>query len=45
VLLPSLAKSRRHALAAEGRLMARLTAKAQVAVRRWLSKIATDLQD
>ena len=35
---------RRHALALERRLAAGLSAKSQAAVRRWLSKIATDLQ-
>jgi DNA-binding MarR family transcriptional regulator len=39
-----LEKCRRHALAVERRLMAGLSAKAQVTVRRWLSKIAADLQ-
>jgi DNA-binding MarR family transcriptional regulator len=37
-------KCRRHARALERRLMAGLGAKAQVTVRRWLSKIAADLQ-
>ena len=37
-------KCRRHARALDRRLAAGLSAKAQVAVRRWLSKIATDLQ-
>src|SRR5882757_4501826 len=37
-------KCRRHAQALERRLTSGLSAKAQVAVRRWLSKIATDLQ-
>jgi DNA-binding MarR family transcriptional regulator len=41
----SLAKCRRHAQALERRLMASISVKAQVMVRRWLSKIATDLQD
>ncbi|MCP4618892.1 MAG: MarR family transcriptional regulator [Bradyrhizobium sp.] len=36
---------RRHALALERRLAAGLSAKSQTTVRRWLSKIATDLQD
>ena len=36
---------RRHALALERRLAAGLNAKSQVTVRRWLSKIATDLQE
>jgi DNA-binding MarR family transcriptional regulator len=35
---------RRHVRVVERRLMAGLGAKAQVTVRRWLSKIATDLQ-
>lgn len=35
---------RRHALAVERRLAAGLDAKSQALVRRWLSKIATDLQ-
>src|SRR3990170_1291018 len=35
---------RRPAQALEGRLIAGLSAKAQATVRRWLSKIATDLQ-
>jgi DNA-binding MarR family transcriptional regulator len=39
-----LGKCRRHAQALERRLVAGLPVKAQVAVRRWLSKIATDLQ-
>ena len=39
-----LAKCGRHAQAVERRLMAGLTVKTQAAVRRWLSKIATDLQ-
>jgi len=37
-------KCRRHVRALERRLMAGLGAKAQVTVRRWLSKIAADLQ-
>ncbi len=37
-------KCRRHAQALERRLSAGLSAKAQTTVRRWLSKIATDLQ-
>ncbi len=37
-------KCRRHAKALERRLTAGLSAKAQVAIRRWLSKIAADLQ-
>jgi DNA-binding MarR family transcriptional regulator len=40
-----LGKCRRRALALERRLTARLGIKARVTVRRWLSKIATDLQD
>lgn len=36
---------RRHALALERRLAAGLDAKSQTAIRRWLSKIATDLQE
>lgn len=36
---------RRHALALERRLTAGLNAKSQIIVRRWLSKIATDLQE
>jgi DNA-binding MarR family transcriptional regulator len=39
-----LGKCRRHVRALERRLMAGLGAKAQVTVRRWLSKIAADLQ-
>jgi DNA-binding MarR family transcriptional regulator len=39
-----LEKCRRHALALERRLGAGLSARSQVTVRRWLSKIATDLQ-
>jgi len=39
-----LEKCRRHALALERRLAAGLNARSQVTVRRWLSKIATDLQ-
>ena len=38
-----LAKCRRHALAIERRLAARALGQAQVTVRRWLAKIATDL--
>lgn len=37
-------KCRRRAQALERRLMAGLSAKAQVTVRRWLSKIAAELQ-
>lgn len=40
-----LGKCRRHALALERRLKAGISTKAQLTVRRWLSKIATDLQD
>jgi DNA-binding MarR family transcriptional regulator len=40
-----LAKCRRHAKALERRLAGGLSAQAQVTVRRWLSKIAADLQD
>jgi DNA-binding MarR family transcriptional regulator len=40
-----LGKCRRHAQALERRLMAGLSAEAQATVRRWLSKIATDLQE
>lgn len=36
---------RRHALALERRLAAGLNAKSQATIRRWLSKIATDLQE
>jgi DNA-binding MarR family transcriptional regulator len=36
---------RRYALALERRLAAGLNAKSQVIVRRWLSKIAIDLQE
>jgi DNA-binding MarR family transcriptional regulator len=39
-----LEKCRRHVKALERRLMAGLGAKAQVTVRRWLSKIAADRQ-
>jgi DNA-binding MarR family transcriptional regulator len=39
-----LGQCRRHVLALERRLMAGLSATAQVTVRRWLSKIAADLQ-
>jgi len=37
-------KCRRHALALEQRLESGLSAKSQLIVRRWLSKIAADLQ-
>jgi DNA-binding MarR family transcriptional regulator len=40
-----LAKCRRHAQKLERRLESGLSASAQVTVRRWLSKIATDLQE
>ena len=40
-----LGKCRRHALAVERRLTAGLSSRNQITVRRWLSKIATDLQD
>jgi len=40
-----LTKSRRHAQRLEKRLAAGLNATSLVTVRRWLSKIATDLQD
>jgi DNA-binding MarR family transcriptional regulator len=36
---------RRHALALERRLASGLSAKSQTTVRRWLSKIATDLHE
>ena len=39
-----LGQCRRHANALERRLVAGLTLEAQVTVRRWLSKIAADLQ-
>jgi DNA-binding MarR family transcriptional regulator len=39
-----LEKCRRHVMALERRLMAGLGTKAQVTVRRWLSKIAAELQ-
>jgi DNA-binding MarR family transcriptional regulator len=42
--LKLLDKSRRHAMALERRLAAGLSATAQIAVRRWLSKIAAELQ-
>jgi DNA-binding MarR family transcriptional regulator len=42
--LTLLEKCRRHAKALERRLTAGLSAPAQVTVRRWLSKIALDLQ-
>jgi DNA-binding MarR family transcriptional regulator len=40
-----LEKCRRHAHAVDRRLAKGLTPKAELIVRRWLSKIATDLQD
>ncbi|MBR0693028.1 MarR family transcriptional regulator [Bradyrhizobium lablabi] len=40
-----LERCRHIAQALEGRLAAGLSPKAELAVRRWLSKIATDLQD
>jgi DNA-binding MarR family transcriptional regulator len=40
-----LGECRRHARAVERRLTAGLSSKSQLTVRRWLSKIATDLQD
>ncbi|HKS18778.1 MAG TPA: MarR family transcriptional regulator [Bradyrhizobium sp.] len=40
-----LAKCRRHAQAVERRLTAGLSARSKVTVRRWLGKIAADLQD
>ncbi|WP_456640190.1 MarR family winged helix-turn-helix transcriptional regulator [Bradyrhizobium sp. USDA 10063] len=40
-----LEKCRRHAHAVDRRLAEGLNAKAELVVRRWLSKIATDLQD
>jgi DNA-binding MarR family transcriptional regulator len=39
-----LEKCRRRVKALERRLMAGLSAKSQATVRRWLSKIAADLQ-
>ena len=42
--LKLLEKCRRHAKALERRLTAGLSAKAQATMRRWLSKIAADLQ-
>lgn len=38
-------RCRRHVLAVERRLVAGMGAKAQTTIRRWLSKIAADLQD
>jgi DNA-binding MarR family transcriptional regulator len=43
--LTVLAKCRRHAIAQERRLAAGLNGKAEATVRRWLSKIAVNLQD
>ncbi len=40
-----LAQCRRHAQALERRLSAGLSAQEEQVIRRWLSKIATDLQD
>jgi DNA-binding MarR family transcriptional regulator len=40
-----LEKCRRHARAVDRRLAAGLAPKAELTVRRWLSKIATELQD
>src|SRR5258707_7348437 len=37
-------KCRRHVKALERRLMAGLSGQTQLAVRRWLSKVAADLQ-
>jgi DNA-binding MarR family transcriptional regulator len=42
--LTLLDKCRRHAMALERRLIAGLSATAEVTVRRWLSKIAAELQ-
>ena len=42
--LARLQKCRRHVQALERRLSATLNARTEAAVRRWLSKIATDLQ-
>jgi DNA-binding MarR family transcriptional regulator len=39
-----LEKCRRHVVALERRLAAGLTARARLTIRRWLSKIATELQ-
>jgi DNA-binding MarR family transcriptional regulator len=39
-----LEKCRRHVMALERRLASGLTARAQLTIRRWLSKIATELQ-
>jgi DNA-binding MarR family transcriptional regulator len=43
--LTALAKCRRYAMAQERRLAAGLNGKAEATVRRWLSKIAENLQD
>jgi DNA-binding MarR family transcriptional regulator len=42
--LTLLGQCRRHVMALERRLTAGLGAKSQVTIRRWLSKIAADLQ-
>jgi DNA-binding MarR family transcriptional regulator len=39
-----LEKCRRHVVALERRLASGLSARAQLTIRRWLSKIATELQ-
>ena len=41
---PLLEKCQRHAKALERQLLARLSAKEQITVRRWLSSVAADLQ-
>jgi DNA-binding MarR family transcriptional regulator len=43
--LTLLEKCRRHAMALERRLVARLDARTLAAIRRWLAQIAADLQD
>ncbi len=43
--LALLEKCRKHAMALERRLAASLSPQAQATVRRWLAKIATDLQE
>src|SRR5215472_10667101 len=43
--LALLEKCRKHAMALERRLAAGLSPQAQATVRRWLAKIATDLQE
>ena len=43
--LTLLEKCRKHAMALERRLAAGLSTQAQATVRRWLAKIATDLQE